>query len=391
MKTHRILFVIILLCFVFVPCFGAYTFGGDDFSLTLAPMDPLFKESRAYPFSNNIAFRYLFSPADTDFLPTDILATDAGANGGEGGYIELPFKDSNVKNNKYWNLKSAINIGFLRFQFRDIVALEAYIHGGLNTVFGAYGGVDVIGFDGQYGAGFSLQLFEQLTFRFGFHHFSGHWGDEILKDFLERHESIGQDENGNPIIVRNYDGITEYTRNNSYLFDLSYQPVRYIKFLVEAELPVHVGWVRPAAHVPADTIKNTSEESPDHGKPLSEHIYNQEGLPGHNNNAYPSSYKAWRIGLGIEAEVPIPTVGCAYLAADMQLHQDGKINLRTLKYEQDRPWDMEFTVALGLSLQELPNLPDFTIELAYHDGRFPLLNFFFQRSRYFSAGLVVTI
>jgi hypothetical protein len=259
--------------------------------------------------------------------------------------------------------------------------LEGYIHGGLNTVFGAYGGVDVLGFDGQYGAGVTMQLFRQLTFRFGFHHFSGHWGDEILKDFMERNDEDS------------YDGITEYTRNNSYLFDVSYQPVRYVKFLVEAELPMHVGWIRPAAHVPADAIKNTSEESPDYGKPLSGYIYGQEfgSEFERNNDSYPSSYKAWRIGLGVEFEVPIPTVGLSYLATDLQLHQDGKINLDTLEYESDRPWDMEFTVALGLSLEEVANLPDFTIELAYHDGRFPLLNFFFQRSRYLSLGLVVTI
>lgn len=381
MKDHRFLVSLFVVCCVLAPVFGAYTFFGDDFSITLAPMDPLYKESRAYPFTNNVAFRYFVSPKDTQYLPTDILATDASANEGNGAYVRRSFKDPNENNNKYWNLKSAINIGLLRFEYKDIMALEGYIHGGLNTVFGAYGGVDVLGFDGQYGAGVTMQLFRQLTFRFGFHHFSGHWGDEILKDFMERNDEDS------------YDGITEYTRNNSYLFDVSYQPVRYVKFLVEAELPMHVGWIRPAAHVPADAIKNTSEESPDYGKPLSGYIYGQEfgSEFERNNDSYPSSYKAWRIWLGVEFEVPIPTVGLSYLATDLQLHQDGKINLDTLEYESDRPWDMEFTVALGLSLEEVANLPDFTIELAYHDGRFPLLNFFFQRSRYLSLGLVVTI
>ena len=110
-----------------------------------------------------------------------------------------------------------------------------------------------------------------------------------------------------------------------------------------------------------------------------------------SNDEYPSSYKAWRIGVGAEFEIPIPTVGLAYLALDMQFHQDGKINLETLQYEKDRPWDFEYTIALGMSLQEDERMPEVTIEVAWHDGRFPLLNFFFQESRYFSAGILLTL
>ncbi len=114
------------------------------------------------------------------------------------------------------------------------------------------------------------------------------------------------------------DGITEYTRNNSYLFDVSYQPVRYVKFLVEAELPMHVGWIRPAAHVPQIDQEYQRKKVPDYGKPLSGYIYGQEfgSEFERNNDSYPSSYKAWRIGLGVEFEVPIPTVGLSYLATD---------------------------------------------------------------------------
>lgn len=271
-----------------------------------------------------------------------------------------------------------MNAGLFRFSWEDYLALEMYLHGGLNTVFGAYGGVDVLGFDGFYGAGVSLDVFKIVTLRFGFHHFSGHWGDEALNDFYSRND-------------RNYSALTEYTRNNSWLLNISIQPVKYFRIFAELDLPQHVGWIRPAAHVPADTIKNTSEESPDAGKPLSEYIYEQEGLDGKNNNSYPSSYKAMRIGLGAELEIPVPTVGLAYLAFDMQFHQDGKINLETLEYEEDRPWDMEYTFALGLSFQEREDMPEVTLELGYHDGRFPLLNYFFQRSRYFSAGLILTL
>lgn len=367
------------LSLVFIVCLAAkWDFGA--FKLDLSPMDPLYKESRAYPFANNVTFRYLIAPKDNEYLPTDILVSDASLNGGKGGYKRLSFKDPNVENNTYWNLKAAVNIGVLRLSYLDSYALEAYIHGGLNTVFGAYGGVDVLGFDGQYGAGAAFSLRDILVFRFGFHHFSGHWGDETIGDFYKKYAD-----------ATSYSGITEYTRNNSWLFNLQYKPFEGFRLLAEVELPMGKGWIRPGAHVPASTIKDTSEESPDYGKPLSDYIYSQEGLDGKTNSSYPASYKGWRIGLGAELEYPIENVGYAYLAGDLELHQDGKIDLETLSYDDNRPWEMEYTIALGLALETSPNLPDFTIELSYHDGRFPLLNYFFQRSRYFSAGLAVTI
>ena len=374
----KTLIIVLLFCIVLSGASATYDFGNSGVSFTWAPVDPLYKESRAYPFANNVAFRYMMAPEDTKYLPTNILVSDADANNGSGGYKQLPFRDPDTGNNTYWNLKAAVNAGLFRFSWEDYLALEMYLHGGLNTVFGAYGGVDVLGFDGFYGAGVSLDVFNIVTLRFGFHHFSGHWGDEALNDFYSRNEG-------------NYSALTEYTRNNSWLLNISIQPVKYFRIFAELDLPQHVGWIRPAAHVPADTIKNTSEESPDAGKPLSEYIYGQEGLDGKNNNSYPSSYKAMRIGLGAELEIPVPTVGLAYLAFDMQFHQDGKINLETLEYEEDRPWDMEYTLALGLSFQEREDMPEVTLELGYHDGRFPLLNYFFQRSRYFSAGLIRTL
>lgn len=374
MKKKAILAVLLLL--LSSALFAAWDWG--DFALNLSPMDPLYKESRAYPFTNNIAFRYMIAPKDNKYLPTDILVADNTLNNNQGGYKRLSFKDPNVENNTYWNLKAAVNIGILRFSYRDIFALEAYIHGGLNTVFGAYGGVDVLGFDGQYGAGGSVALYDKLVMRFGFHHFSGHWGDETIGDFYKDNTS-------------DYSGITEYTRNNSWLFNVAYEPVKYFRVLAEAELPMNTGWVRPAAHVPKDVVKDTSEESPEEDQTLSDYIYGQEGIGGQDNDDYPDSYKGWRIGLGAEAVLPIENVGHAYLALDVQFHQDGRVDLSTLKYDMEKPWDREYTVALGLSLEEADNLPDFTIELAYHTGRFPLLNYFFQDSRYFSAGLNVTI
>ena len=183
---RRILVFVVVLACVLSSLSATYEFGTTGLSFTWAPIDPLFKESRAYQYNNNVAFRYLMAPADTKYLATDILVADGTANGEQGGYKRLSFKEPNTGNNAYWNLKAAINTGLFRFSWHNYLQLELYLHGGLNTIFGAYGGVDVLGFDGFYGAGASLSVFDIVTLRFGFHHFSGHWGDETMNDFYSR-------------------------------------------------------------------------------------------------------------------------------------------------------------------------------------------------------------
>ena len=370
-SMKKTIIALMLALAVLFPAAAVWEFG-NGFSFSAAPIDPLFKESRANPFSNRTAFSLLKSPEDGDYLPHTFLVSDPDMNGGMGGYREIPFEDLDTGHNSFWHLKAAMNLGLLRFSYKDYADIEMYIHGGLNTVFGNYGGTNALGFDGMYGVGFDLQLFDSFVFRFGFHHFSGHWGDEMMKKFYDRNP--GWEATSDPAVSRE---LLEYTRNNSYFFDVSYAPVKYFRVLLEAELPMGKAWIRPSAHIPQDTV------TPGYGDSQAEHNSSQEGV--HRTEAYPASYRGWRIGIGAEAQYPIDMLGNVFISYDLQLHQDGKINLETLKYEEDRPWEIEHTVAFGFEFEEKPQMPSFSIECAYHDGRFPLLNYFFQRSRYFSV------
>ncbi|MBQ2258636.1 MAG: hypothetical protein II339_00060 [Spirochaetales bacterium] len=55
MKKLITLFIVLAAAFSLS---AEFRWGGveEDWSLTLSPMDPLFKESRSYPFSNNVTF-----------------------------------------------------------------------------------------------------------------------------------------------------------------------------------------------------------------------------------------------------------------------------------------------------------------------------------------------
>ncbi len=378
-KTKKIfLYMSIMIAISASSLFATIDFGKNDaFRLDFAPVDPLYKESLAYPFSNTFRFNYMISPKTEENVANTILVS--ADDGGSPSYKKLAYKDMSTHNTKFWGLKSCVNIGLLRLTYKDIVSVEGYIHGGINTVFGAYGGVDCLGFDGQYGAGLSALFLDSIALRAGFHHYSGHWGDEILNDFYSRGYTS-----------TDYKTITEYTRNNSWFLGLSYDLLGYVRLAFDAELPMANSWIRPAAHVPGDTTKPSSEESPEDAN-TAEHIWEQEGFPDRDNHHYPSSYKAWRIGLSVEAQYPVKNIGRVYATFDLQLHQDGKIDIATADYDETLPWRKEYSAVIGIALQDRVELPEVCVELGYHNGRFPLLNYWFQDIEYFSVGIGLTL
>ena len=161
------------------------TFAGDVFSFSIAPITPIYKESVAYTFSNSVRFSYLKTPSDAEYAINALLVSKENEEGNVE-YASLPFKDADAHNTSFWYMKSASDIALLRFSWKNYITLEGYIHGGINTLFGAYGGVDTLGFDGQYGGGLDLGLFDKVFLRFSVHHFSSHWGDEVLYDFYKQ-------------------------------------------------------------------------------------------------------------------------------------------------------------------------------------------------------------
>ena len=375
----KIIFIAIAMLIITASVFATLEFGSGNISLDFAPIKPLYMESIAYPFSNNVRFSYLIAPGKPENVTNTILVS-ADDGTGNPTYKELEFKELNTHNTKYWALKSCTDIGLFRLTWKDKAAVEIYIHGGINSVFGAYGGVDCLGFDGQYGAGISALLFDSIAMRVGFHHYSGHWGDEILGDFFARGYTEGTD----------YKAITEYTRNNSWYFGAGYSLFDTFRVGIDVELPESKAWIRPAAHVPGYTTKPSSEESPEAAN-TSDHIWTQEGFEDRDNRFYPNSYKAWRIGLSLEAQYRIENIGRVYGGIDIQFHQDGKIDPVSATYSEDRAWKKEFSAVLGFAFQDKDILPEFNIEFTYHNGRFPLLNYWFNDIEYYSVGIGLTL
>ena len=335
------------------------------FSFTWAPIDPLFREPLADPFAKSTTFRYL-AVLDESSVPDSILIADSEEN----AYTQIPYDDRKL--HEYWHMKSAVNIGVLRFDLSSVV-LEGYIQGGLNTVFQKKGSINALGFDGMYGAGASVNVYDLVTITAGFHHFSGHWGDEILSDVLERNTEL--DFWSDDATKR----LVEYTRGNSWIAGISIQPSPAWRTYVIAELPMRSAWIRPGVHVPPQTVRPGSEDS------QFDHITGQEGIT--DTTVYDDSYKAWRVQAGAELRFPILSVGSIFVATDVQAHQDGQTKHMVGMYDKENPWEWTFSIGGGFEFNQGILNRKLRLEVFYHDGRFPLLNYFFQRSRYLTIGL----
>lgn len=358
--NKRLIILIAFICLCVVPLFSAFSF-------KLAPVNPLFREFLSDPFSNSTSFR-LLQVQKEEGVPRGILAVVKGEN----EYKEIPFEVRDFEgNNRFYQLKSAANVGLVRLEL-GFFQVEGYLNGGINTIFQNFGATDTLGFDGFYGAGASIRLFDKVALQAGFHHFSGHWGDETITNMIEL----------NPITLDDIH-LVEYTRGDSWLASISVEPVEQFRIYGSVELPKTFAWIRPGAHVPFHTIKPGSTDDSQH-----EHITGQEEV--NTTITYPESYKAWRIQIGSEIRLPIYSLGSLFLATDFQFHQDGKTNHQVNGYNESTPWEMTFTAGGGFEFNRGILDRKFRLEIYYHDGRFPLLNYFYKKSQYVVFGLAIS-
>lgn len=340
--------------------------GGLAFNLI--DSDSLYPEYLADPYSLTSGFKY-FQVTNYSGVPQTILAS----NGTE--YVEIPFahysESEFSSRNSFYQIKGFINLSFARLELWDFFKAEVTTNGGINTVFQAFGGTDTLGFDGIWRLAGTLRLFDAISLRYGWHHFSGHWGDETISDLPQP---------GDADYIP-YTHLEEYTRASSHVFGLSANPKPWARLYFEAELPMLESWIRPGIHVPAGFLSPTGDD-------LAYHILNQEGLV-EEVGSLPASYKAWRLQAGAELRCLLGDWGSLFLAGDFQLHQDGQTLHQVGGYDPENPWEFEYTVGGGLEYEKGFLGRKIRVEAFYHAGRFPLTNYFFLRSDYISVGLAI--
>jgi hypothetical protein len=285
--------------------------------------------------------------------------------GTEGEYQDIPIfeGDKYIDEHLYLRLKTGVDIGVFRIGlFHEKAKLEIAFSGGLNSIFQGFGGADNIGFDGIFFFGPQLRLFDRISFKAGLQHYSGHYGDETIANYY--------DVNGDPL----RDPIN-FTRDNNLFFGVEAEIVKNLFFHAEATLPRTKTWMGPSVHVPSWVLKPSNGTSQNLNEANSENV-----LP----MTYPDSYKAWTVQTGIGYDFYVTKQLGIGISGDVKLHQDGKTLHQINGYSESNPWELEFTVGGGIILQDIDSKHATRINFTYHNGRLPLLNYFYQRSSYIS-------
>ncbi len=420
MKKGIILGVLVILAISSV-----FAGGGSLFSFEVMPQVPLYREPMADPYAYNSYLRVMVAldesqkPYKVNSIVVEHDPSDTTGTNDKAFYALIPYSAdaAEAENKSYINMKTAISLGLFRVRFngKDWIPsadLEVNIAGYINTIFNMFGKNDTLDFDGSYLLGASLRVADRVTFRFGLHHFSGHYGDEMLEKYYTYNE-VNFQKRYNSGSLFNYaktssdadsskeyylNGPVEYVRDNSWIFAVSADIPFGFRIYGEAELPKNPSWLRPFIHVPADydnpvagdtsnpTLIDRIGGTSGDGEHVPQSQLDEEQNLKRTSNG---SYKAWRIHTGVEWRLNVG-FGAIFLAADFQFHQDGQ-TLHTIGgYNKENPWEYEITAGGGLELGNfLVDGRTVRIEAYYHNGRVPATQWFYQRISSVTVGLGV--
>lgn len=380
---------------------------GDLFSFTPVAKSPLFQEAVADPYAFQTQLQYMIAP-DPDAKPEKLRAIIKEETGAQTSrYVDLGFGDDFLKddNKTYIHMRTGLSIGFCRLDFSPEnfpkVSAELNLGGALNTVFCGFMKNDVLGFDGTYFLGGTVRVADIVSVRFGMHHFSGHYGDELLEKFYNYNNV---DFSGAiPTIMYEgteyyFNGMVEYVRDNSWLAGVSVDLPWGFRVYGEAELPMNPSWLRPLAHVPADYANMVADDNlrptlidriggyADNGELIEQdQLDAQQELMRTANGAY----KAWRFHTGFEWRLDLGPCS-VFAAGDVQFHQDGQTLHMLGSYSKDNPWEIEYTVSGGLEFGHVIEGRTVRMEVSWHDGRFPTINWFYSRAKLLTLGFSVS-
>lgn len=345
-KIFTLLVVLLLSSFLFA-----------SFSFSLGPSKPLFHNYESDNFSPRTKIALVYQTASNP--EGQILRFDQY----EGEYDkDLAYRDPNkTKENLLIQFQIGTAASLLRFKWDNIITFDAAAEAGFNTVCSYLNGNDFIGWDGLYFLGGEAKILNSVLFKAGFRHFSSHIADEVLIRTIQR----------NPGTF--FKGPLEYVRDTIEI-SLGYENEKfpYISGAGSIIIPLTNSFMEPFAHRPDNIIsdgRTNAEKEPE--------LYAVRG-------DYGSWYKALILQGEIKGQYSINKALDVYMILGGKLHQDGCTKHTLDPSDDDKKWEAEFDAVLGLALKG-DNL-NVAAEFSYHNGRYPLLGFFWKRSQYISVG-----
>ena len=393
--------IVFVLFSVVLSLFGVFA---GDFSFKAIDMRPIFEPFKADQWSVETRAQYI-NLLGGDYLHQVLLCTryeegredyyhnyDQVNEGAREDFVmeEADFRDKENGVKQLYRVKRGFSFSALRVSYKDIVSAEACVQGALNLVFDANGGTDCLGFDGIYFYGLNASFLDGfVSMRIGRHHYSGHYGDEIEESFMLRKDEKGRVYANRFLMNREEGGyisrFIQYVRQDSLVIGISTRPLSWLRLYAEADLLTpKMHRVRPWLLVPEEILEDDCDHTHEQGIGSSEGVYASENES--RKVPYSKSYKAMSFNFGAEVSLPIKGIGSVIAAFDVKVNQEGQTAYQIGAYSEDNPWDVDYNVLLGFNIED----SNITAELIYHNGRVPLMNFFWKHCSYWSAGFSIT-
>lgn len=358
---RKIAFLCFCLIFAISEVFASFTF-------SFGPHEPYFNPDTLDPYGFKGSEIKVFYVTESNHLGNNMMIEDSTKQVTDPDYYRIiDYRDFNDKFRLMLNLRTGFGLSILRMGWPEYFMLDFALQGSLNTVFASTGGADNLGFDGSFFVGGEMRIMDMISIHAGLRHFSGHTGDEIVNDAMKR---LGYT-NWTPV---------SYTRDNMIEIGIGYDGCKYFDIWASFLMPQPGMWWSPFIsqpdwiHTTGSNPQYTAERNPE-----------QWAVRG----AYGNGYGAYILQFDANVRYPFLDKYEVFASGEVKLHQDGMTN-HTLSPDDDTDkWETEFSAAVGFSFINAVENLDLTIELGYHNGRFPLLNFFWKRAEYFSFSLTV--
>ncbi len=352
-------FLVLLCLLIFMSMQSLFSAISDHFSFQMNPQNPLHTPYLADPFNTDFALNYIFLE-DGQSRPGYLYKVQGEAE--SLTYQGYDIDQYYTKGTNLIQMRTGTVIPFLRFSYKGSqvlpsLSVEGVFRGGFRSIFFAYSGTDLLGFDGTYSYGVNARLGDFLSFSYGRKHHSAHVGDEIVLRVEERVAHSGS-------LFQN--SLIDYVRQDPIYYAISLQVLPAIRLYGELRVGDTGNILKP---------KFTTDA------------------------AIADGYRGRELQVGTELSFPVFAMSDFTIAFDVIMHESGKFvpsgsgaekngeyESYTFTYMADAPWEIEYQLVAAQTLTSRKDGLKARLTATYHRGRFPLFAFHMSKGSYIGIG-----
>lgn len=305
--------------------------------------------------------------------------------------IVMEIANAGEEASSFFRIKPCLSTAVLKTQYKDF-EIEGLVEIGLNTLIKSEGSVDLFGFDGIYFYGVTGTYKDKFQFKVGRHHYSGHFADELINDYLGSKDAKGRlysdrmdmEKMGSEFAAGYIYKEEDYIRQDGLILGISFNPTEDLRVYAEADLLTDkMNFMTPYVLIPDLTA-------------YADNGFTMQGRAGYESGVYStkrelrtdpygSSYKGIDVEFGAEYTKDLDKWGDISLAYNCRLMQEGQTLYQLTGYDENNKWDMDHTIMFSYKMFNSP----LSFQAMYHNGRLPLLNWYWYRTSLVTIGFSI--